>query len=129
MSFFPDWGRIAIVGFEAAANLSEETENEQRVVPFAMWSAVLLSRDLGMAFLIALNLASGDLHALAGSATPVADIVTQTLGPVVGNFFLVMVAFSMFACGLIIFVTATRLVWAMSRDCRFPGLSALSARK
>ena len=101
--------------------MSEETENVQRVIPFAMVSAVLLGGILGMAFLIALNLASGDVHALAGSATPVADIVIQTLGPVVSNIFLVMVAFSMFACGLIVFVTATRLVWAMSRDRRFPG--------
>ena len=114
-------GAYCIAGFEAAANLSEETENVQRVIPFAMVSAVLLGGILGMAFLIALNLASGDVHALAGSATPVADIVIQTLGPVVSNIFLVMVAFSMFACGLIVFVTATRLVWAMSRDRRFPG--------
>jgi amino acid transporter len=114
-------GLYTIVGFEAAANLSEETEHAHRVVPFAMLSAVLLSGVIGMAFLIALNLASGDLHALAASATPVADIVTQLLGRVVGDIFLVLVTFSMFACGLVVFMTATRLVWAMSRDRRFPG--------
>jgi amino acid transporter len=78
-------GAYCIAGFEAAANLAEETENVQRVVPCAMLSPVLLSGIFGMAFLMALNLASGDLHALAGSATPVADIVTQTLGRVVGD--------------------------------------------
>jgi amino acid transporter len=114
-------GAYAIVGFEAAANMSEETENEKRVVPFNTWSSVLLVGIVGMAFLMALNLASGDVQALTGSATPIADIVTQTLHPVVGSFFLVVVAFSMFACGLIIFVATTRLVWAMSRDRRFPG--------
>ncbi len=114
-------GLYTIVGFEATANLSEETEHPHRVVPFAMLSAVLLSGVIGMAFLIALNLASGDVHALTASTTPVADIVTQTLGRVVGDIFLVLVTFSMFACGLVIFMTATRLVWAMSRDRRFPG--------
>src|SRR6266852_1857357 len=114
-------GVYTIVGFEAAANLAEETEHAHRVVPFAMLSAVLLSGIVGMAFLIALNLASGDVHALTASVTPVADIVTQTLGRVVGDIFLVLVAFSMFACGLVVFMTATRLVWAMSRDRRFPG--------
>lgn len=113
-------GSYTIVGFEAAANLAEETENAHRVVPFSMWSAVVLSGIVGMVFLIALNLASGDLKALAGSATPVADIVTQTLGTVVGDIFLILVTFSIFACGLVIFITATRLVWAMSRDERFP---------
>jgi amino acid transporter len=114
-------GIVCIIGFEAAANLAEETENAQRVVPIAMLAAVLLSGVIGMAFLIALNLASGNLHALAASATPVADIVRQTLGRVVGDVFLALVTFSFFACGLVVFLTATRLVWAMSRDRRFPG--------
>ncbi len=116
-------GSYTIVGFEAAANLAEETEDAHRVVPFSMWTAVLLSGVVGMLFLVALNLASGDLKALSASSTPVADIVTQTLGRVVGDIFLVLVTFSIFACGLVIFITATRLVWAMSRDRRFPGHS------
>ncbi len=116
-------GAFTIVGFEAAANLSEETEEAHKVVPFAMWSSVVLSGVVGFAFLLALNLASGDIKALSASSTPVADIVTQTLGTLVGDIFLVLVTFSIFACGLVIFITTTRLVWAMSRDERFPGYS------
>src|SRR5437899_515915 len=86
-----------------------------------MWFSVLLSGIVGFAFLIALNVASQDIAALTSSATPVADIVTQTLGTVVGDIFLVLVTFSIFACGLVIFITTTRLAWAMSRDERFPG--------
>jgi amino acid transporter len=118
-------GAYTIVGFEAAANLSEETQNPDRVVPTAMWSAVALSGIVGFVFLIALNLASGNLTALASSSTPVADIVSQTLGSVVGDIFLVIVAFSIFACGLVIFITATRLTWAMARDGRFPAHTLL----
>jgi amino acid transporter len=114
-------GAFTIVGFEAAANLAEETQDAHRVVPTAMWSSVFISGVVGFAFLIALNLASGNIKALSTSATPVADIVTQTLGTVVGDIFLVLVTFSIFACGLVIFITATRLTWAMSRDQRFPG--------
>ncbi len=113
-------GSYTIVGFEAAANLAEETQNAHKVVPFAMWSAVALSGVIGFLFLIALNLASGDIKTLSASATPVADIVRGTLGSVVGSIFLVLVTFSIFACGLVIFITATRLTWAMSRDRRFP---------
>ncbi|GAC1431851.1 MAG: amino acid permease [Ktedonobacteraceae bacterium] len=114
-------GSYTIVGFESAANLAEETQNAHKVVPFAMWSAVVLSGVIGFLFLIALNLTSGDLKALGASATPVADIVRGTLGSVIGSIFLVLVTFSIFACGLVIFITATRLTWAMSRDRRFPG--------
>jgi amino acid transporter len=114
-------GAYTIVGFEAAANLAEETQDAHKVVPFAMWSAVVLSGIVGFAFLIALNLTTGNIKALSASATPVADIVRQVLGTVVGDIFLVFVTFSIFACGLVIFITATRLTWAMSRDERFPG--------
>jgi len=116
-------GAFTIVGFEAAANLAEETQDAHRTVPTAMWFSVLLSGVAGFAFLIALNLASQDIAALTASATPVADIVTQMLGTVVGDIFLVFVTFSIFACGLVIFITVTRLTWAMSRDERFPGHS------
>ncbi|HEY6286816.1 MAG TPA: amino acid permease, partial [Ktedonobacteraceae bacterium] len=116
-------GAFTIVGFEAAANLAEETQDAHRIVPTAMWFSVLLSGVVGFAFLIALNLASQDIAALTASATPVADIVTQMLGTVVGDIFLVFVTFSIFACGLVIFITVTRLTWAMSRDERFPGHS------
>jgi amino acid transporter len=114
-------GAYTIVGFEAAANLAEETENPHRVVPFAMWTAVVLSGVVGFIFLIALNLASQNVPALAASATPVADIVNGVLGHVIGAILLVIVTFSIFACGLVIFMTNTRLVWAMARDGRFPG--------
>jgi amino acid transporter len=114
-------GAFTIVGFEAAANLAEETQDAHRAVPTAMWFSVFLSGIVGFAFLIALNVASQNIAALTASATPVANIVTQMLGTVVGDIFLVIVTFSIFACGLVIFITVSRLTWAMSRDERFPG--------
>lgn len=118
-------GAFTIVGFEACGNLAEETEDPGRVVPRAMWSAVALSGVLGFAFLIAITAATGNLTALTSSSTPVADVVVRVLGTVVGKIFLVIVLYSIFACGLVIFVTATRVSWAMSRDERFPGWKAL----
>ncbi len=119
-------GAFTIVGFEAAANLAEETQDAHKVVPTAMWTSVVLSGVVGFVFLFVLNLASGNIAALTTSATPVADIVTQTLGKVVGDIFLIFVTFSIFACGLVIFITITRLTWAMSRDERFPGYRLFS---
>lgn len=114
-------GAYTITGFEAAANLTEETHDPHNIVPFAMWSAVGLSGIVGFIFLITLNLVSGNLQALTASPTPVADIVVNILGPAIGNILLIVVTFSIFACGLVILLTGTRLVWAMSRDERFPG--------
>lgn len=118
-------GAFTIVGFEAAGNLAEETHDPGRTVPRAMWTSVALSGALGFVWLIAVTAASGDLKALASSSTPLADIVIGILGTAVGKIFLVIVTFSIFACGLVILVTATRVCWSMSRDQRFPGWKTL----
>ncbi len=118
-------GAFTIVGFEACGNLAEETREPGRVVPRAMWTSVALSGVIGFAFLIAITAGTGNLKALAASGTPVADVVIRVLGSVIGKIFLVIVLYSIFACGLVIFVTATRVCWSMSRDQRFPGWQGL----
>lgn len=47
--------------------------------------------------------------------------MTSVLGPVIGNVLLVLVVISIFSCGLVITLSGMRLVWAISRDERFPG--------
>lgn len=118
-------GAFTIVGFESAANLAEETKDPTRVVPKAMAQAVISLGVLGMLFLIAITALAGDPVALAESATPVAAVITAVLGPVVGTILLVLVVISIFSCGLVITLSGTRLVWAMSRDQRFPGWQLL----
>ncbi|PZV38822.1 amino acid permease [Mesorhizobium kowhaii] len=114
-------GAFTIVGFESAANLAEETHQPEIVVPRAMWQAIVSVGVLGMLFLIAVTALLGDPTTFKPSATPIADVISHVLGPIVGNLLLVMVVISIYACGQIIFLSATRLVWAMSRDKRFPG--------
>jgi amino acid transporter len=114
-------GAFTIVGFESAANLAEETNQPARVVPRSMAQAVLASGVLGFLFLIAVTVLAGDPVALAQSNTPIVDVIDRVLGRYVGTALLVLVVISIFACGMVIFMTAVRLVWAMSRDQRFPG--------
>lgn len=114
-------GAFTIVGFESAANLAEETNDPERVVPRAIWQAVLASGTLGFVFLIAVTLAAGDPVKLAASGTPIADVIKHVLGSVVSTLLLLMVVLAVFACGMVIMVTGVRLIWAMSRDERFPG--------
>jgi amino acid transporter len=114
-------GAFTIVGFESAANLAEETQNPARVVPRAMWQAVLASGVLGFLFLLAVTAAAKNPAALAKSSTPIADVIKAVLGSFIGDLLLILVVISIFACGLVIMITAVRLTWAMSRDERFPG--------
>jgi amino acid transporter len=114
-------GAYTIVGFEAASNLAEETQEPHRTVPRAMIRAVVASGVVGMLFLIALAYSISDIHAASGSSAPVAFIVNDVLGGAVQKIFLIFVCVSIFACGLIIMVTNSRLIWSMARDRRLPG--------
>jgi amino acid transporter len=114
-------GAYTIVGFEAASNLAEETQQPQRTIPRAMIRAVLLSGAVGMVFLIALSYAISSVKAVSASSAPVAFIVNDVLGGVVQKLFLIFVCISIFACGLVIMVTNSRLIWSMARDRRLPG--------
>jgi amino acid transporter len=114
-------GAYTIVGFEAASNLAEETQQPHRTIPKAMIRAVLASGVVGMAFLIALDYSISSIPAASKSSAPVAFIVNDVLGGFVQKLFLIFVCVSIFACGLIIMVTNGRLIWSMSRDRRLPG--------
>lgn len=90
-----------------------------------MWQAVLASGVLGFLFLLVVTAAVDDPVALAESGTPIADVIRDILGSFVGTALLILVAIAIFACGLVISLSGVRLVWAMSRDQRFPGWQAL----
>jgi amino acid transporter len=114
-------GAYTIVGFEASSNLAEETQRPHRTIPRAMVRAVLLSGAVGMVFLIALSYATRSVTAASASSAPVAFIVNSVLGGVVQKLFLIFVCVSIFACGMVIMVTNSRLIWSMARDRRLPG--------
>jgi amino acid transporter len=118
-------GAYTIVGFESASNLSEETQEPRRVVPGAMVRSVVRSvvwsGVIGMVFLILLTVVIDDVPAASGDAAPVAFVLKDVLGGFVEKLFLLFICVSIFACGLVIMVTNSRLIWSMSRDRRFPG--------
>jgi amino acid transporter len=119
-------GSFTLLGFEQAANFAEETQEPRRVVPKAMIRALLAAGVLGMIFLIALAVATGDVAATTADPAPIAFILEDVLGQGIEKIFLFFICVSMFCCGLITMATNTRLVWAMARDRRLPGHQLLS---
>ena len=119
-------GCYTLVGWESAANLAEETHNPKQVVPMAMVRAVLVSGVIGMLFLLAITAAMDDVAAVTADSAPVARIIHDTLGGGVEGAMLVVVSVAIFACGLVIMVTNSRLVHSMARDGRLPAADVLS---
>jgi len=112
-------GAFTLVGFEAAANMSEETINAGHVVPKAIILSVALSGIFGTLFLAACTLSIPDVATIVTNTNPLPFIIQNALGAFLGKFFLVLVVVSIFACGLIITASGARLIYAMSRDERF----------
>ncbi|MFJ2684302.1 amino acid permease [Pseudomonas sp. NPDC087342] len=120
-------GAFTLVGWESAANLAEETHNPKQVVPRAMVNAILVSGVLGTLFLIVISLGLGDNVAeLTKSSAPVADVIRMTLGDIFSKVVLVVVCVAIFACGLVIMTSNSRLIHAMARDGRLPFSEKLS---
>jgi len=113
-------GLATLVGFDAAANLAEEAKDPFRSVPRAIVGSVVAASLLGFVFLIALTVAIDDVSRISESASPVAAIMRNQLGPVVERILLIAITFAFFGAGMVTMAACSRIVFAMARDSRFP---------
>ncbi|EEM18116.1 Amino acid permease domain protein [Bacillus pseudomycoides DSM 12442] len=105
-----------MVGFEAAANLSEETIDASKNVPRAVFFALLIGGIIGFAFLFTVTISISDLADVTASVNPLPLIIKTKLGQFIGTLFMLLVIISIFACGLIGMASASRIIYAMARD-------------
>jgi amino acid transporter len=118
-------GAWCLTGFEAAADLAEETLRPATVVPRAVvWSLVSSSAG-GLLMLAGFLLAMPDLRAVQASSTPLYDILLARLGPQITQVVMLVMFVSIFACALASLASATRLLYSMARDNMLPGSSWL----
>ena len=66
------------------------------------------------------TLSIGDLGEVIDATYALPTIIESRLGSVISNAFFVLVIISIFACGLIIMASGSRLIYAMARDDVFP---------
>ena len=114
-------GAYTLVGFESAANLSEETVDASRTVPRAIILSVVLSGTVGTLFLIFTVLGIDDLECISRAEYPLPVIIERNLGTFSATLFFLLIIISIFACGLIIMASGSRLIYAMARDRVFVG--------
>ncbi|MFI8365556.1 APC family permease, partial [Streptomyces sp. NPDC085612] len=113
-------GLATLVGFDSAANLAEKAKDPHRSVPRAIVGSVVAAGVLGMLFLVALTVAIEDVPRISADGSPVAAILRDRLGPAAEKGLLLAVVFAFFGAGTVVMVSCSRLVYAMSRDARFP---------
>jgi amino acid transporter len=113
-------GLATLVGFDSAANLAEEAKDPYRSVPRAIVGSVIAAGVLGLVFLIALTTAIRSIPRITESDSPVAAIIRDQFGTVTEKIFLVGITLAFFGAGIAVMTACSRLVFAMSRDSRFP---------
>jgi amino acid transporter len=113
-------------GFEAAANVAEETHLPEKRIPTAILLSEVIAVFLGLAVLIGFTLAIPSLDTASHHATPLLYIIGSYFPNYVVAAALGLVSIAIFACVLANLTTLTRLVWAMARDGQVPASRFLS---
>ncbi|MFJ1974022.1 amino acid permease [Streptomyces sp. NPDC087903] len=108
------------MGLECCLYLAEEAKDPFRTVPRAIVGSVVAASVLRMLFLITLTIAIDDIPRISASGSPVAAIMRDRLGPATEKTLLVAITIAFFGAGIVVMVACSRLVYAMSRDGRFP---------
>jgi amino acid transporter len=109
-----------IGGFEAAANVAEETHMPEKRIPTAILLSEAMATLLGLGVLIGFTLAIPSLDTASHHATPLLYIIGSYFPNYVVVAALTLVSVAIFACVLANLTTLTRLVWAMARDGQVP---------
>jgi len=113
-------GAFTLVGFELAADMSEDAVNPVRSVPRGVLWAVGGSAVLGMIALIGFTVAIPSLKAVESSSLPLLVIAGYWLPSWLVKVFVAFVIFSMFAILVVGSGAQARLVYSLSRDNMLP---------
>lgn len=116
-----------ITGYDASAHTSEETVRAQYSVPRGMVTAVIWSAVFGYVMLCAFVLMIPDMNAAAAQGWNVFFwAMDSQVNPTLKVVLYVLIALSQFLCGLATVTSASRMIFAFSRDGGLPFSKALA---
>jgi len=115
-----------ITGFDASAHTAEETVNADRAVPKGMIHSVLWSGLFGWAMLCAVIVAAPDLKAAAAQGGSSFFAIVRAIVPLSLRVVLwIIIGVAQYACGLATVTSASRMIFAFSRDGGLPSSGVL----
>jgi amino acid transporter len=111
-----------ITGFDASAHMSEETRQASRSAAIGMVTSVVASVFFGFILLVAVTFAVPDVQGtLDAGANAVVYIWTISMGNTWAEFLLLIAVVAQFFCGTASVTSASRMMFAFSRDRAVPG--------
>jgi amino acid transporter len=114
-------GIFTLIGFELAADMSEDAVNPRHSVPRGMIYGLAISAVLGFVALLGFTLAIPNLKLVEHSSLPLLTIAKFWLAPWLVKAFVAFVVFSMFAIAVVGAGAQSRLAFSMARDNMLPG--------
>ena len=119
-------GAWCLTGFEAAADLAEETRSPQTIIPRAIRQSLLVSGTTGFLILFLICVLGSSYTAAPKDSHPLLYILENSIGTRATAFLLWMVVISILACAVASMATASRLLFSMARDGMLPYSGMLS---
>jgi amino acid transporter len=118
-------GTWCLTGFEAAADLAEETKAPTKTIPKAIMLSIITSSITGLLIIIFLVLQANDIEKTKDNL--LLAILTKAIGVKMTSTLLIFILISIFACAVASMATASRLLFSFSRDKIFPYSDWISA--
>lgn len=118
-------GAFTLIGFELAADMSEDAVNPRHSVPRAIIAALITAAMLGMVTLVGFTLAIPNLRTVEHAPLPLLTIAEFWLPPWLVKVFIAFVVFSMFAIAVVGAGAQSRLAFSMARDNMLPASTHL----
>jgi len=111
-----------LTGYDASAHVSEETVDPRHTAPWGIFIAVVVSVVFGFLMLSAITLSIPDLaQATAFGDNALIEVLKLRLGAGMGAALVGLICGAMWLCGLASMTSASRMVYAFSRDGGLPG--------
>ena len=118
---------FTFTGYDASAHLAEETHDPARRTPWGILTSVGVSAIAGYLLLAALTLAIKDLPAIAADRHAALAVMQGALGSGFGRAGYAMAIVAMWFCGLSSVTSASRTLYAFSRDGGLPFSSRIAS--
>ncbi len=113
--------QYTITGFDASAHVSEETHDAARSAAGGIWKSVFYSAIIGYIVLLAITFAAHDVKAVNDGGGTVFAVFESAMTSAWTKAILIIAVVGQLFCGMSCTTSASRMMYAFSRDGAVPG--------
>jgi amino acid transporter len=113
--------QYTITGYDASAHISEETHGADESAPKGVWRSVFYSAVIGYIVLLAITFAAHDPAKVSAGGGTVFAVFENAMSTPWTEFILIVCTIGQFFCGMSCMTSASRMMYAFSRDGAVPG--------